>query len=562
MPFIIDDSEVIQESPAGKPNNEFLSGYPKAAAKLAAIPVSRTAETVGGLAGGAIEAVPNLVNSIYSFLGKEGPEWTKGPVSARVTEEGKINPYLRTPQEIREEVTKPRFGEYTEPSNEAERLLSEGADIGSSLATSGITNPKSLLKATAAGLGVREAAKESGAPPIFSVPAEVAATWFFGKTSKPSYVAEETTKKGSELAKTAQAEGITSAPAAILAEGKNDWTSKFLRFFGKGGEEVRQRAQSFVNQIEEAHHNVLAEIHSPYKTERNLSALKKQAGRLFDPVKQIANQNPVPVSKSPIIESIRDNINTLKSSKSLSAGEKAAVKILEDFETELLNGEFNLNNAESTYRSFQKHVKDWDSITKNDSHLINVQKKLREEMLNSGKAVPGFNEAFDLANIGYHNYSKLESATAILKDSFTSTGRFDPRKFIETIKNKEKRTELMGVLGKQNLDRMTKIANLTEAGAKNFAEVGALLPEDIRIQNKILGHHMGLGKGLTGLLERSIGENFAAKILTNPNLQENYLGYLNSLKRNQKKMAAYYLRKIGNEVDLSPEPEEKGFVVD
>lgn len=44
---------------------------------------------------------------------------------------------------------------------------------------------------------------------------------------------------------------------------------------------------------------------------------------------------------------------------------------------------------------------------------------------------------------------------------------------------------------------------------------------------------------------------FPAKILTRPNLQKNYLGYVRSIRDNSPKMAAYYIRQIKKEV-----PEE------
>lgn len=538
-------SDQISEGPKQSQNEtgSFSEGLPTSAIRSVAIPASRIFEGVGGLVGGSIEIPAALTSQIYSLFGKEPPEWAQGPSPLRISREGQIIPALRTPQEIREEVSKTPVGKYTEPTNVLEGAMSDATDIFTNLRTGGVKST-SALKGTAAAYGIRKGSEELGIPEFFSLPAEVLGT--HGIISSSKVTPSSVTAQGKKLAETAKQEKITSAPASILSEGKKNDTSRFLRSAGVAGESVREQAKQFVDEIENAYHEVLSTVHQPYSTERNLKILREQAGRMFDPVKAIASQNPVPLNTTRLSQVVDRNIESIRKSKSLTTGEKQAITILEDFKNEL-QSPFTLENGEATYRSFNKHVKDWDSITKNDAHLINVKKAISDEMMDAGKNVPGFNAAFNTANIGYHNLSKLTEATQILKKSFTEDGRFDPNRFINTVKNSENRSELIGLLGKQSLDRMTNIAELTKSAMKNFDAVEASIPESLKASNKQLGMSMGIIRHATS---KVLG-GFPAKILTRPNLQKNYLGYVRSIRDNSPKMAAYYIRQIKKEV-----PEE------
>lgn len=561
----VQESSQVQKSNSGQSFESFLqpikeeqkitpkeriSQIGKETAKLATVPLSRALEGISGIVGGAIETPSALVSTAYEALGKEAPEWTQGPSPIRVSNIGEIIPALRTPQEIREQETAPRFGEYTEPMTGPEKILSSAGEIGTSLATGGIKNPKQLLKGTGAALATRKAIEYSDLPPFFSLPAETLATHGAISKSTPSLTRQASTEKGLKLAETSEKEGITTAPAGILKTGKpNAHLTRFLQWTGRSGEKIRNQAQEFVGQVEEAYHNILSDIHNPYKTERNIEILQKQANKLFDPVKDLANKNPVPLNRQNLINSVEKNINKIKKSKSLYPGEKQALSILEDFKKEL-SGEFNLDNAEATYRSFNKHISDWDSPTKRDIHLMDVKHSIKKEMLNAGKSVPDFNQAFELSNIAYHNVANLREATELLKTSFTPTGQFDPKKFIETARNKEKRSTLEGLLGKQNVTRLMNLADLTESAVKNFKEVGALLPEDLKESNKMISSLISIFGHTAEAVTTLAGSKIAANILINPNLQKNYIGYLRSIRDNSPKMAAYYIRNIKKE---SPE---------
>lgn len=551
-------SDQISEGPKQSQNEtgSFSEGLPTSAIRSVAIPASRIFEGVGGLVGGSIEIPAALTSQIYSLFGKEPPEWAQGPSPLRISREGQIIPALRTPQEIREEVSKTPVGKYTEPTNVIEKSLSDATDIFINLRTGGVKGVPAI-KGAAAAYGIRKGSEELGVPTFFSLPAEVLGT--HGIISSSKVTPSSVTAQGKKLAETARQEQISSAPSAILSEGKKNDTSKFLRSVGVAGESVREQAKQFVDEIENAYHEVLSTIHQPYATERNLKILREQAGRMFDPVKEMASQNPVRLNTTNLSQVVDRNISKIKKSKSLTSGEKQALTILEDFKKELQQP-FTLENGEATYRSFNKHVKDWDSITKNDAHLINVKKAISDEMMDAGKNVPGFNDAFNTANIGYHNLSKLTDATQILKKAFTDDGRFDPHRFINTVRNKENRSELIGLLGKQSMDRMTNISELTKSAMKNFDAVEAGIPESLRSSNKQLGMSMGL---VRHAVSKVLGE-FPAKILTSPDLQKNYLGYVRSIRDNSPKMTAYYLRQIKKEYpeEFSEEASEGDFQIE
>lgn len=575
MPFIISDTQHSQnEQPQIVPGNTPQStGFAKqlltSGMKLAAIPAARVKEELGGAVGGLIETPSALTSAGYQFFGQEPPEWTQHPAEIRLTESGEIKPELRTPQEIREFETKPKYGEYTEPTNAIEDVISEGSSIIANLGLGGVRGGKALAKGAATILGTRKSAKAFGIPDQFEIPLEmatshVALTRHGGKYEKPNL--SESTAKGRELAQTAQQESISHAPASILAEGKKDSTTRFLKWAGKAGEEVRDRAQSFVQEIQQSTEGLLSDIYQPYRTEKNLKILHEKAGQMFKPVNDLAAQNPVPLDHAKIISSVDKNITKIKSSKSLAPGEKAALKVLEDFKDEIEKG-LTLENGVDTYRSFNKHIKNWDSITKNDIHLIDVKKELERQILESGKNIPNFNDAFTVSNIGYHNLNKLENSIQLLKKAYTDTGAFDPKNFVQLVKNPENRSELERLMGKNNLDRMTKISHLTESGLKSFAEVGALLPEDLRIQGKTMTQAMGLGNVLTQPFSAAAApfKSLSAKILTNPDLQRNYLGYLKAAKDNSKKLAAFYFRQIKQELEKNTDQEQtpdRGFIIE
>ena len=558
MVFTISDDDSIkpEESVRTQEKSGFANGLAKSAVKIAAVPAARVIEKVSKLPGALIEAPSALTQGVYGLVGKEPPEWTYGPSGIRLNERGEIRPGLETPEEAREMYTKPALGKYTEPMNVVEEKLSEAGEIAGDLLTAGIGRPAKIAKGVGAAMAVRGVSEFSGIHPFFSIPAEAILTHAYttSKGHPGSY-----SKKGKELLETAKREGITEIPSSVLKEGEKDPVGWFLKKYGLASQSVRDQAQKFVGQIEDAFHSVLSDIHNPYQAEKDISLLKKEAGKLFEPVKKLALENPVPLNTKPLLESIDKNINLLKKSQSLTESEKKALNILQDFRSEVSSGT-NLDQAEASYRSFQKHIKDWDSITKNDAHLISVQKKLSEEMLNSGKSVPGFNEAFDLSNIAYHNVKNLETVLKFLSPSFSETGSFQPKKFVESVRNKTNRSKLIEILGKENFNRLHKIADLSEAASKQFSEVGAMLPEDLRISNKQIGSKMGLISSIGNMASSFIGQGIAAKILTSPAMQENYIGYLHALNRNKPKLVAYWIQQMKK--DIQPEKEtQSGFTI-
>ena len=209
MVFIISDEsdQVEKEStqdqlPDNFTTNEepgLISQLGKSAVKSIAIPSSRVIEKVSKAPGSIIELPSTIVQGLYSAMGKEPPEWTQGPVSFRLTEGGEIRPLLATPEEAREMYTKPSIGEYTEPTNYAEEVLSSAGDVLGDLLTSGVNKPRQLLKGSAIATAVRKGSEFEGIPPFFSIPSEALLT--HAVTTKPSrsQIESSTTKMGSDL---------------------------------------------------------------------------------------------------------------------------------------------------------------------------------------------------------------------------------------------------------------------------------------------------------------------------------------------------------------------------
>ncbi len=523
----------------------FLSELPKAGMKMIAIPAARASEVLGGLPGSAIEMPSDLTKTMYEMFGQEPPEWTSGPSPLRLSESGEVN--IQTPQELRESTTPKLFGSIAEPSNPVEEILSQGSEIASNLATGGVRNPKALIAGTTAALGTRKAAEKFGIHPTAAMVAETAATGLASAKSKKP--AQPTGPKSKELAETAVKEGIR-APAAIL-EADRPFVSKFLRSWGKPGELVKDRAKQFVSDVENAYHKVIGEIYSPYKIERNISVLNKQMKNLFEPVERMAKNYTGQVPSTQIIQVIDDQINKLKSTRSLATSEAEALKILQKTRKDIVNRGMNLENAVDTFRSYNKHI-DWDQPTKNDLHLRNVKEALRDEIQNTGRRVPGFTEQFNLSNEARTQLAHLAEASDIMKHSFDKAGRFDINKFSDIAKNPNNSTKLKELLGIQGYNRLYKISNLAEEGAKNFEAVNAMIPKELQGIGSAVTASIGLVTGapysVTGEL---LFRNMAARMLTNPNLQKNYIGYLQALKRNSPKVAAYHLRQMQGDIQAA-----------
>ena len=533
--------------------SDFLSSFPTAASRVASVPLGAAATRIGGFTGDIIEAPSDLTKFIYSFLGKEPPEFTEGPVEFRLNEEGQPRAPFLTTEEIRE--NNPLYKAYSKPENVAEEFgLHAPADIAATLATGGIKNPKALALGAGLGSTARGVSQATGIPAIPAAILEGAATGFGAIAGTPKRSIEGASKEGKRLTEIAQREGVTAAPASIQAAGRKG-ASRVLRTIGKAGEEVRDRAVKFGKQIENAYHDVLGEIYEPYKTERNLKVLRKQANELFEPIKNLSKQSNKKIQTGSLIDLIDDQIAEIRKSKSLTPGQKEAISILENTSKRIVNEGLNLEEAVETFRSYNKHI-GWDQLTKNDKHLRNVKEALREEILKEGKKVEGFNDAFNVSNQAWTELSSLAEAGELLGKSFDQYGNFNIENFHKSLNNAENATVLKEVLGESNFNRLKEIGDLAKEGHKNFEAVGANLSEG----SKAIHKEVGLLTGLTDLGSfgaKPLARNLAARILTSPNLQKNYIGYLRALRDNSPKLTAYYLRKIQDDLKEKESKQEK-----
>ena len=414
---------------------------------------------------------------------------------------------------------------------------------------SGGVKGKALAGATIGTLGAKKAAEEINVHPVAKAGLELAAGTaglvYGGR--KPSI--EGATKKGRELAETAQKEGIKSAPGSILsATKKTPLTTRFLKYWGRAGEETRNQAEDFVNEMQQATENVLSEIHQPYKQEKNIEKLVDDARSLFKPARALAEQNPFQVSTTNFERVIDQGINELERSKVLSESSSASLKKLKEMKTNIPKGSFDLPAAIDTYQELNK-ILGRDILTKGDIKLKNSQKILKESILETGKNIPDFNSQFLGANQALHEAYSLKEASELLSRAFTDTG-FDLDSFHKIVNDKKNLTPLLGVLGEQNLNRLQKLSELGKEAKKHFDAVEALLPESLSTINKEMGQlgHLTSVGGVAKAGSAFVMRGLAAKILTNPNFYNNYLGYVRSIRDNSPKMTAYFLRQLERDI--------------
>jgi hypothetical protein len=568
MPFVIkeDQNDSIPENinlndqPIKKNANDsisaakekILSPTPKNVIKTVTVPTARIIEWLGTIPGNTIELPADTTKALYSLMGEEAPEWTEGPSPIRISEEGTIRPGLETQQEAR--ARKP-FGEYGEATTPLQQTLSNVADVTGQFLSSG-TKGKALLGATTGTLLAREAAKAVEAPPLAKSGLEMVggAMGMALGSRKPSI--QSATQEGKELAQTAQTEGIKSAPGSILSAGrKTPFFTKILKYWGKAGESTRNQAEDFVKEMQTAAENILSEIHLPYKNEKNIDTLITNARSLFGPVKKLTKKFPHMVSTHQLENVINTSISEIKNSKVLSEGSKAALQKLEEMKSGLHKKFFDLSSAVDTYQELNK-ILGKDILTKGDIKLKNVQKVLKESILDTGQHITGFNEQFLGANEALHEAYKLRDTQKILSNAFSGKG-FDIDAFHDIIKDKKNTKKLVEFLGTTNFNRLNKLANLGKEAKKHFEAIEALLPESLKGINKEMGQIISLTSphALGALLSAAALRSLSAKILTNPNFYNNYLGYIKAIKTNSPKMTAYYLRNIQRE--MQTESDEK-----
>lgn len=542
------DIQGAPRAPYLTPRN--LAEGAKQAAHLPLFALEAALSGVGGIPGAAIEAPSQLTQLLYESAGRAPPAWTQGPSTLRLGSSGR--PFIKTPEELLESGGISGAGA---PQNDLENALAPYLQVGGGLAGTGAG---SLIPSVLGAMGLfREGSKALGLHGPLPALAEVLATTGVGAASSAKGRAQEfASQGGKELSEVARAEGVTTAPAAIQAQGRRG-ASALLRSVGKAGEKVQERAKKFADQIEESYHNVLGEVFQPYKSERNMQVLRDQTSALFNPVEEIASQSKVRIPTQDLIADIDEQLGSLKQSKAPSSAETDAIRYLDDARNRLkASPTVSLGEGVRTFRSLNKAVQ-WDSPTRGDIHVIKAKEALRRDLKRYGGSEPGFVDNFDLSNTAWTELNRLGEATSIMKNAVNSDGTFNLQGLYRSIKNKENTTVLKKSLGESLYNRLEKIAELGEEGRKNFARVGALLPEDLQALNNAIGIGAGLmqGQEAAGLAARILGRDFAAQILTSPNLQTNYIGYLGALRRDSPKLAAYYLRKLGEQVAQPEQPE-------
>lgn len=531
----------------------------KSSAKIVGMGAQRLGEQGGGLLGTIIEAPSNLTKLAYNIAGKEEPEWTKDPMPIRLNKHGEPRWFLKTPEEIRE-TTLPYTKDFTAPENAFEEVVDEVENIASGLVTSGIVEGPILAASTAGTYAVRKAGKGLGVPDKFQALAELGIQHGAAGAGGVRSSIESATAEGRRLANISQREGFQHTPAAVLAGQR--WSTRFLNEVGRAGPAVVERVRQFGQDVERVYHDVLSNIYRPFEREHNLLVLQDGTKDLYTPVRTISRSNPVQLRVQNIVTSI-DNQLALMNTQSPSAAETAAMNILNrDRETFLQQG-INLDQGVSTFQSYNKHVKDWNSITKNDLHLIAVKEVIRDELLRTGQPIQGFNESFNAANVGYTAFKDLENTVQLMRGAFSPEGDLDLNRFSNTVLNAENAHALVETMGAQEYNRLREVAELSREAANHFDNVDALLTPHERSNNRSFGLAGGLiSKGATAAAKIS-GLNAAASffswVLTNPNLHSNYLGYLRSIRNESPKLVAHYVRKLseGIEEEKRKEQEQK-----
>lgn len=574
MAFIIEDpteqSEEVGMSQQNQPltpeqiqeTSQEQQGVLKSAAKLFTVPASRLIENFSSVPGNLIEMGPSLIKAGYGIAGKEAPEALQHPASGRLNPEGEPYELLKTSQERRED-TKRMYSEYTEPTTGVEHFLSDMSDIVSGFLTGGLFNKKALAAGAGAAYTYRKGAEAIGMRPEIEALTEPVVSGLGVAAAHPQEPSKFATDKGSELTRIAKTEGIEAAPAAIQAAGKRA-SSAFLRAVGKAGEREKEQAVTFSQQIENAYHTVLSTIFQPYENEHNIRTLRDGMGQLFKPVTDLAKKRPGNINKNNFLRVINEEIDDIKRSKSLTDQQKASLKILEDTKNNI-GKRFTLDNAEATYRSYNQHIDNWDSPTRGDIRLINAKKALKDDMMKAGEDVPGFNEKFNLANAAYTELSNLDKTTSIIKGAFDSEGQFNVDKFHKIVLNKDTAQELIKTMGPDRYERLRGIAELSKEAAKNFKAVGAMMSDETNALNKAIGSAGGLTQ-LTSSVSTYLGRGLLSRILLDPNLERNYLGYLKSLKEKSPRVAAYYLNQLNKQLkeeeEQPKEQSKKGFILE